>query len=58
MFRQGIDKGEHSVITRDLNVGPMSVLQFDVSITCMDDYTLIMPSFEEAAVFLLLYDGW
>ncbi|WAR26097.1 RELN-like protein [Mya arenaria] len=30
VFRQGSDKGEHSVVTRDLNVGPMSVLQFDV----------------------------
>ncbi|WAR26099.1 RELN-like protein [Mya arenaria] len=29
VFRQGSDKGEHSVVTRDLNVGPMSVLQFD-----------------------------
>ena len=31
MFKHGPDTGEHYVVTRDLDVGPMSVLQFDVS---------------------------
>ena len=30
VFKHGPDTGEHYVITRDLDVGPMSVLQFDV----------------------------
>ena len=31
MFKHGPDFGDHSLVTRDLDVGPMSVLQFDVS---------------------------
>ena len=31
VFKHGPDTGEHYVVTRDLDVGPMSVLQFDVS---------------------------
>ena len=31
VFKHGPDAGEKYVITRDLDVGPMSVLQFDVS---------------------------
>ena len=31
VFKHGPDSGEHYVVTRDLDVGPMSVLQFDVS---------------------------
>ena len=31
VFKHGPDFGDHSVVTRDLDVGPMSVLQFDVS---------------------------
>ncbi|XP_052779173.1 reelin-like isoform X2 [Mya arenaria] len=39
VFRQGSDKGEHSVVTRDLNVGPMSVLQFDINVGCSSEST-------------------
>ncbi|GAB1600886.1 reelin [Argonauta hians] len=27
-------KGEHSVVTRDLDIGPMSVVQFDINVGC------------------------
>ena len=29
VFRRG--DGEHSIVSRDLDIGPMSVIQFDVS---------------------------
>lgn len=34
VFRRGPNSGEHYVITRDMDVGPMSVLQFDINVGC------------------------
>ncbi|XP_052214464.1 reelin-like isoform X1 [Dreissena polymorpha] len=39
VFRQVHDIREHSVITRDLNVGPMSVLHFDINVGCSSEST-------------------
>ncbi|KAL3853203.1 hypothetical protein ACJMK2_016762, partial [Sinanodonta woodiana] len=43
VFHQGFEKGEHYVVTRDLDVGPMSVLQFDINVGCASDPTAKYP---------------
>lgn len=42
VFRHGPMSGEHYIVTKDLDVGPMSIVQFDVS--CMPFYVLLQNS--------------
>ncbi|XP_021361182.1 reelin-like [Mizuhopecten yessoensis] len=39
VFRRGPDSGEHYVVTKDMDVGPMSVLQFDINVGCEAEST-------------------
>ncbi|XP_060065663.1 reelin-like [Ylistrum balloti] len=39
VFKRGPDSGEHYVLTRDMDVGPMSVLQFDINVGCEAEST-------------------
>ncbi|KAJ8301142.1 hypothetical protein KUTeg_020129 [Tegillarca granosa] len=39
VFSRGPKSGEHYVVTRDLDVGPMSVLQFDINVGCESEPT-------------------
>ncbi|KAL4226959.1 hypothetical protein ACF0H5_014936 [Mactra antiquata] len=39
VFHHGVKRGENSVVTRDLDVGPMSVLQFDINVGCSSEAT-------------------
>ncbi|KAL5013759.1 hypothetical protein ScPMuIL_008029 [Solemya velum] len=43
VFRRRPQSGEHSIVTRDLDVGPMSVLQFDLNVGCGSDATYKYP---------------
>lgn len=44
VFRRRPQSGEHSIVTRDLDVGPMSVLQFDVRFSAHVSLKLINQS--------------